>query len=67
MFFFFSFKFFFNIMWFDYTNFFFSFFCVTTAGKDYIFCHNKDCSYKREVEPMTAEAAELPEIGTTEE
>ena len=21
-------------------------------GKDYIFCHNKDCGYKREVEPM---------------
>ena len=29
-------------------------------GKDYIFCHNKDCGYKREVEPMEAETQDLP-------
>ena len=29
-------------------------------GKDYIFCHNKDCGYKREVEPMEAETQDMP-------
>ncbi|MBR5869532.1 MAG: type I DNA topoisomerase [Clostridia bacterium] len=26
-------------------------------GKDYIFCHNKECNYRREVEPMTPDTA----------
>ena len=27
-------------------------------GKDYVFCHNKECGYRRDVEPLTAESAQ---------
>ena len=36
-------------------------------GKDYVFCHNKDCGYKRDVEPMTAGQTETPELPENEE